>query len=110
MLLTRALHPILARPQERFFDHEPHPLGSARGSCQDEFLMPRLLAAGRAALQRWAAAGGEGADAVTHLIVGGLTSPRASPGAYAFERCCAARLHARETDVAPSSLQGRMCC
>ena len=82
-LLTRPAAPPI-RAQERFFDHEPHPLGSARGSCQDEFLMPRLLAAGHAALQRWAAAGGEGADAVTHLIVGGLTSPRASPGVCAL--------------------------
>lgn len=43
--------------------------------------MPRLLAAAHAALQRWTDAGGEGAAAVTHLIVGGLTAPRASPGA-----------------------------
>lgn len=77
--LTRP-HAADPPPQARFFDHEPHPLGSARGSCQDEFLMPRLLAAGQAALQRWTDAGGEGAGAITHLIVGGLTAPRASPG------------------------------
>jgi hypothetical protein len=77
------VRPTRARvPQARFFDHEQHTLGSARGSCQEEFLMPRMTAAGGAALARWTAAGGEGAAAITHLVVGGLTAPRAAPGTH----------------------------
>jgi hypothetical protein len=67
--------------------------------------MPRLVAAGAAALARWEAAGGEGAGAITHLIAGGLTAPRAAPGARAPRRSAPRRAaHAKTAFIRPARI------
>ena len=57
--------------------------------------MPRLVAAAQSALSSWEAAGGAGAAGVTDLIVGGLTAPRATPGACAAARTRTPCAHVR---------------
>lgn len=66
-------------PPSRFFEHE-HEFSSAHGACQEHFLLPRMQAAACAALENWESKGGRGASGITHLVIGGLTAPRASPG------------------------------
>ena len=50
-------------------------------------LLQRMQEAAQGAIEQWVQRGGEGVNAITHIVVGSLTPPRSAPGAFCSHFC-----------------------